>query len=209
MVVFDTAVLTLLLWDSAKPPIDPSSGKPVERCKERMELLVEQLHQNRETIIIPTPVLSEVLVVTGPEGLEYVYILQKASVFRIEPFDTRAAIELAELTRTALKSGDKKSGIDASWEKIKLDRQIVAIAKVSGATTIYTNDRRLANAATRAGLTVIGVHELPLPPEERQADLIKLLEEQGGKADEPSEEDIKSETSAPEDDGQGPSPSLS
>lgn len=208
MVVFDTAVLTLLLWDPAKAPTDPITGEPVERCKERMELLVEQLHRDRVTIVIPTPVISEVLVVTGPEGLEYVYILQKASVFRIEPFDTRAAIELAELTRTALKAGDKKARIDAPWEKIKLDRQIVAIAKVVGATTIYTNDQKLANAAKRVGLTVIGVHELPLPPEESQADLLKLLDQQGAKADEPSEEDIKSEKTVSEDGGQGPSPAL-
>ena len=61
--MFDTAVLTLLLWDSAKGPVDPETKKPVERCKERMELLVAELHKRRETIVIPTPVLSEVLVV--------------------------------------------------------------------------------------------------------------------------------------------------
>jgi len=45
MVVFDSAVLTLLLWDHARSPLDPSTSKPVERCKERMELLVHSLHK--------------------------------------------------------------------------------------------------------------------------------------------------------------------
>jgi hypothetical protein len=89
MAVFDSAVLTLLLWDQAKPPQDPTTGKPVERCKERMELLVEVLHKTKQTILIPTPVISEVLTVSSA-SLRYIAILQKTAVFRIEPFDTRA-----------------------------------------------------------------------------------------------------------------------
>jgi hypothetical protein len=139
MVVFDSAVLTLLLWDQARPPLDPATGKPVERCKERMELLVNALHKTKQTILIPTPVISEVLTVSGA-GLRYLAILQKTAVFRIEPFDTRAAIELAEMNKVHLAAGDKKAGIDAPWQKIKIDRQIVSIARVAGAKTLYTND---------------------------------------------------------------------
>ncbi len=202
MVVFDNAVLTLLLWDKAKAPEDPATGKPVEKCRERMELLVEQLHRARETIIIPTPVLSELLVVTGEDGLNYVYILQKVSVFRIESFDSRAAIELAEINRTILDAGEKRAGIKAPWNLIKLDRQIVAIAKVAGAHTIYTNDERLGNFAKRNGFQVIGVHDLPLPPEEKQADLIKILEQQAAFMTGPEHEPTKEEAEASEPDSE-------
>jgi predicted nucleic acid-binding protein len=178
MVVFDSAALTLLLWDKAKGPVDSTTGEAVTHCKERMELLVQTLHKSKQTIIIPSPVLAEVLTVSGKAGLKYVAILQKAAVFRLESFDTRAAIELAEMSRVILASGDKKAGIEAPWQKIKTDRQIVAIARVAGAKTLYTNDGSLKSTAESVGLKVIGVEELPVPQEDGQGDLLEVLERQ-------------------------------
>jgi predicted nucleic acid-binding protein len=200
MVVFDNAVLTLLLWDQARPPIDPATGKPVERCKERMELLVTALHKSKQTILIPTPVVSEVLTVSSG-GLRYLTILQKSSVFKIEPFDTRAAIELAEMNKVILAAGDKKAGIDAPWQKLKVDRQIIAIAKVAGAKIIYTNDGSLSATAERVGLKAIGVHELPLPlkDDEAQSNLLELLDQQAAAMNEPEDGE---ETPTPEADPQ-------
>jgi hypothetical protein len=197
MVVFDSAVLTLLLWDHARSPLDPSTSKPVERCKERMELLVHSLHKAKQTIIIPTPVVSEVLTVSAG-GLRYVALLQKGTVFRIEPFDTRAAIELAEMNKTLLATGDKKGGIDAPWQKIKFDRQIAAIAKVVGAKVLYTNDGPLKTTAESVGLKVIGVHELPAPVNDKddQGDFLALLERQAAAM---NEADDAKETTPPED----------
>jgi hypothetical protein len=111
MVIFDSAVLTLIVWEHAQGPLDNSTGRPLEHCKERMELLVHSLQKSKQTILIPTPVLSEVLTIAGPSGLRYVGIIQKSSAFKIAPFDTLAAIELAEMNKVALASGDKKSGV--------------------------------------------------------------------------------------------------
>jgi hypothetical protein len=94
--------------------------------------------------------------------------LQKYSVFRIEPFDTKAAIEVAAMTRAALDSGKKRGQSSASWAKVKFDRQIVAIAKVAGATTIYSDDKDLVPLAKAAKIEVIGIADLPLPPEDAQ-----------------------------------------
>lgn len=201
MVVFDSAVLTLLLWDLARPPLDPTTGKLVERCKERMELLVSALHKTKQTILIPTPVISEVLTVSGA-GLRYLAILQKTAVFRIEAFDTRAAIELAEMNKVHLAAGDKKAGIDAPWQKIKIDRQIVSIARVAGAKTLYTNDGSLKATAESVGFKVIGVHELPLPVkhDDGQHDFIELLERQAAAM---NETDDAKEDIPPEDDESG------
>jgi predicted nucleic acid-binding protein len=197
MVVFDSAVLTLLLWDQARPPLDPATGKPVELCKERMELLVAALHKTKQTILIPTPVISEVLTVSGA-GLRYLVILQKTPVFRIEPFDARAAIELAEMNKIHLATGDKKAGIDAPWQKIKIDRQIIAIAKVAGAKIIYTNDASLKATAEGVGFKVIGVHELPVPIKEDdgQRSFLELLERQAAAM---NEIDDTKEATPPED----------
>ena len=72
--------------------------------------------------------------------MRYVERLQRAAVFEVRPFDTLAAIELAQMTREAIASGDKKLGEGAPYQKIKLDRQIAAIAKVAGARALYTDD---------------------------------------------------------------------
>jgi hypothetical protein len=69
------------------------------------------------------------------------------------------------MTRAALEQGDKRGGVDAPWNKIKFDRQIVAVAKVAGVTAIYSDDRQLRAFAEQQGLRVMGLADLPLPRE--------------------------------------------
>jgi len=57
-----------------------------------------------------------------------------------KPFGVRAAVETAERLAAAIKAGDKREGEKAQpWEKLKFDRQIIAISLVEGATAIYSN----------------------------------------------------------------------
>lgn len=62
MIVFDASILLFLLAPEARPPNDPKTGQPVTRCKERIEHLIATLERDRTKVIVPTPVLSEVLV---------------------------------------------------------------------------------------------------------------------------------------------------
>lgn len=55
--------------------------------------------------------------------------------------------------------------------KIKFDRQVVAIAKVEGADTLYTHDTGLRDVALANGLRVVMTWELPLPPQAAQGEL--------------------------------------
>ena len=75
----DATVLILLLNETADSPPDPKTKKPVEKTRERMNFLVTELQKQKQKIIIPTPVLAEVLVVSGASGLRYIDVLQKAS----------------------------------------------------------------------------------------------------------------------------------
>lgn len=94
MVVIDATMLLLLLRPGTKPPTD-GEGVPVDKCKERIEFLIQKLQKAKEKIIIPTPALSEALVRAGTEAsLQIVEYINKFAVFRIEPFDTRAAIAI-------------------------------------------------------------------------------------------------------------------
>jgi predicted nucleic acid-binding protein len=145
-------------------------GVPIEKAKERIDHLVKQLEKEKTKIVVPTPALSEILVRAGTEMSDKIIEhLQRFSVFRIEPFDTRAAIEVAAMTRELLDGRQRKRGTSsATWTKIKFDRQIVAIAKVCNATVIYSDDEDVAKIAARARIKVIGLADLPLPPEDAQ-----------------------------------------
>ncbi len=170
MVVFDAAILLLLLRPNAGRPLD-SSGNPVSDVQERLSHLVQRLEARKTRIIIPTPVLSEVLVHAGAAGAEIVETLTRSTVFKVEPFDTRAAVEVAVMTRAAIERSDKRAGLVATWAKVKFDRQIVAIAKVFNATMIYSDDADVRALAMAENIPVTGLAELPLPPPKTQIEM--------------------------------------
>jgi hypothetical protein len=148
MVAFDATIISLFIHPGAKPPND-SQGQPVTQCQERIEYLVQVLQDKREKIIIPTPSLAEVLVVAGAAGPTYLTQLSNSARFKICPFDEKASVEAAIAIRKALDSltkGAKKSGT-GTWAKVKFDRQIVAISKVEGAHTIYSDDEDIKKYA--------------------------------------------------------------
>lgn len=189
MVVIDATMLLLLLRPGTKPPTN-AEGVPVEKCKERIEFLVQKLQREKAKIIIPTPALSETLVRAGTEAsLQIVEYINKYAIFRIEAFDTRAAIELAAISREAMGRKGKRGGSTSVWAKIKFDRQIIAIAKVCGATEIYSDDGDIETLAKQANMTVIGVGDLPLPEEDRQFNLNLEGHADGPRSTEENDED--------------------
>lgn len=168
MVIFDANFLLLLLDPDVGVPTDPATGLPLSRAKERVEHLIATLSQQRETIGIPTPVVAEILVHAGQAGSQYLDAIGSSSRFRILPFDLRAAVETAAMTASAIAGGDKKASSPAPWQKVKIDRQIAAIAIMERASTIYADDRGVLRLAAVAGLPAVSSWELPLPPEDPQ-----------------------------------------
>lgn len=120
--------------------------------------------------MVSTPALAEALVRTSaPEARRIVDEINRLAVFRIAAFDARAALEVAAMSREAKKRA--KADAAATWAKLKYDRQIVAIAKVNGAAILYSDDHDLRALARSHGLKVVGLADLPLPPELEQANL--------------------------------------
>ncbi len=187
MVVFDAGILLLLFSPDVAPPRNPDTQEPVERVRERIDYLVAQLEASRTKIVVPTPALSEILVRAGSAGADYVERIEGSASFRIANFDTRAAVEVALMTKSAIDRADKWDGGEGSWAKLKYDRQIVAIAKTEGVTTIYSDDKNIRNFGARLGLTVICAAELPLPPEDPQTsfDLTEKTANDEGETNEP------------------------
>src|SRR6266568_1185786 len=71
MVVIDSTFLSLMAYEKSRPPKDPSTQKPVERIEDRIEKLLEDLDSEAERMILPTPVLSEFLILVGKDASAY------------------------------------------------------------------------------------------------------------------------------------------
>jgi hypothetical protein len=130
------------------------------------------LQRTETRIIVATPALSEIMIRSGVDaGQQYLGLMARARVFKISSFDIRAAIEVAIMQGHILAGEHGKSATAATHAKLKYDRQIVAIAKVEGAQTLYTDDGDQRTFAERHGLAVRGLADLPVPDTAAQHDL--------------------------------------
>lgn len=87
-------------------------------------------------------------------------------------FNRAAAYELAQIDRAAKGAGDKKDESEEHWQKIKVDRQLVATGKSLGATLIISNDKNVRNNALRIGMASTRIQDLELPESARQMHLV-------------------------------------
>lgn len=156
IVLFDATFLILFLDPRIKGAV---GGNP------KVDHLVSTLDKSRSRIVVPTPALSELLVGARDAAPAYLDIINRSRFFRIEPFGTKAAVEAADMMRRAIAEGDKRAGaVDATWAKVKFDRQIVAIAKVTGCSTIYSDDDDVRRLAEQISMEVVSLAQLPDPP---------------------------------------------
>lgn len=181
MVVMDSTVLLLLLYPGVGAPIDPGTGSPLVKCKERIDFLLANLSEAKTQVLIPTPVLAEILVAARQDKVRVLAELTSSQAFRVQPFDEMAAIEVSELTDADLRGSKKLSAVQ-TVAKVKFDRQIIAIAKVSQVQTIFSDDVRLKKCAAASGIKVIATWELPLPPEPPQRELDLEVKDSDGSA---------------------------
>ena len=143
---FDTTILSALLNPNCSVPTDPATGRPVEHPKERIEGLLTKLPKAKDEIIIPAPVTAEILTVIGPTNTDYFSIINRSRVFKVVSLDDKAVVELAFLNRDLFAARDKKSKAQP-YQKVRVDRQILAICKVAGCNALYTDDNSLIACA--------------------------------------------------------------
>ena len=139
------------------------AGNPTDVGK--VQQLHEKLIQDKTTIVVPTPALSELLIGDPSRSQEIVETLDRSRAFEIAPFGTREACELAAIEAEVRATGDKRAGSLEPYQKIKFDRQICSIAKVRGCDAIYSADKGLRNFAESIGLKAISIDDLPASPE--------------------------------------------
>jgi len=164
MVLFDTTVFSLYL--------DPSAKSPVNRAADRVTKLIHDVASRRDVIVIPTPVLSEVLAVSDHDKIQSILDrLDRVACFRFADFGRRAAVENAmieKLSKTKLKHAKASLG---NRQKLKVDRQIVAIAKVEGVNLIYSDDRDVQQIGMMFDVQVKGLADVDSPAIQTKLDL--------------------------------------
>lgn len=175
--VFDTTTLSMVLIPGATSS-SRKTKRPIKHAKERVDLLIETIAANDDTIIIPSPVLSEVIVKIPDKADELLKKIKSSPWFKVEGFDAAAAVELGLRTARAMAAGDKREGLQADWTKIKFDRQIVSIAIVAAASVVISDDSDIAAIGERWGMEVKSIEDLPIPSELIPPPLLAPLEDE-------------------------------
>lgn len=140
----------------------------------RLEHLFETVAKAKGRLILPTPALAELFVRTDDGAVNaWLTILQRKQSVRIAPFDVKAAAECAAIHRRAVADGSKRKHVKhaEAYQKIKVDRQIAAIAIVERSTLLITDDDNLQAVAKANSLRVSTVAELPVPSDALQMEL--------------------------------------
>lgn len=169
-IALDATTLSILLNPKARLPVDPATNLPIDLGRERILGFIAQAEKERRKFVIPTPATAELLTAIGPTSADYIRIVNRKAVFEVRSFDEVAAVELAFLNRDIFASLDAKNGLEP-WQKMKFDRQILAIAKVAGCEKIMTEDGGLANRARLCDIEPISIAELPIPDSAKQGEL--------------------------------------
>ena len=137
--------------------------------------------------------MSELLVkLPGEKTDELLKQLRSSPWFLVESFDLAAAVELAHRTARAMAAGYKKERLSADWTKVKFDRQIVAMALVSGAMAIISDDGDVRKIGELWGMKITSVKELPLPAALIPPPLLEHLYTEGASDNEEVAEDVVS-----------------
>lgn len=166
IVAVDTNILIYFLEKNASAPIDAVSKQVIEDGHERIQLLISEIGKAKGKIIVPTPVLAEILVKAGSAGPSWLAIMEKSSVFKIADFDKRAAFEFAQTHVESLKN--RRDGEER--HKVKFDDQILAISNVHGATILYSDDKGIKSRSSDR-LQVVSLSEMRRPQKDPQMNL--------------------------------------
>ncbi|MGQ0430502.1 MAG: type II toxin-antitoxin system VapC family toxin [Gammaproteobacteria bacterium] len=189
-VLVDTSVLIYLAYPNASAPLDPKTHKPVTHCAERIEGLIEQLDKSDTELVIPTPVLSELLIRAHNRQAEILAAVSQGKSVQLAPFDEMAAVENAALRRRGLSTAARSD----TKKEVSFDLQILAIARVTGCEVVLTDDEDLRKRCETAGIKVWGIADLVLPDASRQiAMTLETPSEEPGRSIEQSEDEDEDE----------------
>lgn len=140
--VIDANVLMQVMGDCENGLICPITGEEISDLQNRTEALVQYFSDDAHMILIPAPVLAEILVRYEESTHQDVLNAIKSSpALQVAPFNEICAVECARiLSKAEIKqwqaAGDAKA-------KISVDRQVIATGIAYGADELWTHDDRV------------------------------------------------------------------
>lgn len=163
-VVIDNHILVHLMKDPKGAALtDPSTGNVIDRIPERAASLLEYINVERGRLYIPAPVLTEYLIgIARKNQHTHLNDMNNLSCVQIMPFDEMAAYECAQMVDDQeLKAIE--SDASATKAKLRVDRQVLAIALAVGADELWTHDHNLMSKSNSLGMRVKSLADI-LPP---------------------------------------------
>lgn len=154
-----------------------SSTTPADD-RARINYFIECAEKAKSKIIFPMVCIAEFLVGAELGGIEFLKTLEKKACILMADFNMSAAYELSLIDRAAIGAGDKKDESEENWQKIKIDRQLVATGKSLGAKLIISNDKGVRNNALRIGMEAMRIQELELSETDKQMTLVEPIKTQ-------------------------------
>lgn len=136
--------------------------------KERLKYFFDECDRQRHEVLIPTPVLAELLM--GVEEAAHEQILARLNgqkSIQVVPFDQIAAIECAII----FPEQKRLFGNEENKRKLKFDSQILAVCSSRDVSVLLTNDEGQAKKAAERGIKTMGIEELPIPDDARQTNM--------------------------------------
>lgn len=144
----------------------------------RLKGLLEEIDRTNGQLIIPVQVVGEYISGADQAAQELLAKFLGNRRINVASFDHVAAIECAMMDKSAIASGGHKRAPltrDVSWQKVKVDRQIVAIARVLKVDKIISTDGDITKIAKAIGMSCITVEDLPMPAWAAQVHIDEVL----------------------------------
>lgn len=153
MIVLDNNALVFLYR--------PAKNQEVEHQK--MQYIFDNAKKDKAIFGVPAPVVAEFLI-GEPNPVKRQEFLSKFSgkLFRVLDFDAKSAIMCAWVHDELAK---KRMNVDKNKtrQEIKIDKQIIAIAKANNASLLICNDAKAASWAREIGLNAQTMADIVIP----------------------------------------------
>lgn len=157
------------LIDDATGDIFDDKNSIIKFPRERLEHFIST---NRAEIVLPTPVLTELLWVSSIEKNYLMEYLANNAAFILAPYDQRASIIHADVELPNIRNKNKVAGrSDVTANRLKFDRQILSIAKRYSVDYMVTTDSGMVKDAIRYDVITKCISTMEFPPDIRQPSL--------------------------------------
>lgn len=155
----------ILIWG-----IKNTASKGQEHMINRAHDFFKWLDENKIKVIIPVPIITELLAPIGTDKHED-FLKTLHSKFRVVPVDEIAAVKCAEIWQ-AKKDNEElrryREENKIARETMKFDFQIAAVAIVRGAECFYSHDPHMQRFVG----DLITVKEMPIIPKQTKLNFV-------------------------------------